>query len=219
MKNTSHAHGSRHAPKKNLVLRPTKGPLLNAPKNSTQFIIEDHEPFLDTEVSPKKYNTRSRSCSSSRRVSASEASGNSPGASPEKPSSAVTSSTKDDCQATPGNYVVNDDDYTYWAEYNERDFQSVYESAHQEQVADWDRSRLIEEISNLEKRQKELVGILAKVDPEMYAQRLEEQLEVLQEKNRQLRNENGLEHNQIPMDSQVLESTKSPQESPDSSTK
>ena len=134
MKNTSHAHGSRHAPKKNLVLRPTKGPLLNAPKNSTQFIIEDHEPFLDTEVSPKKYNTRSRSCSSSRRVSASEASGNSPGASPEKPSSAVTSSTKDDCQATPGNYVVNDDDYTYWAEYNERDFQSVYESAHQEQV-------------------------------------------------------------------------------------
>ena len=44
---------------------------------------------------------------------------------------------------------------------------------------------MIEEISNLEKRQKELVGILAKVDPEMYAQRLEEQLEVLQEKNRQ----------------------------------
>ena len=25
-------------------------------------------------------------------------------------------------QATPGNYVVNDDDYTLWAEFSERDF-------------------------------------------------------------------------------------------------
>ena len=132
----------------------------------------------------------------------------------------MSSSTKDDCQATPGNYVVNDDDYTYWAEYNERDFQSVYESAHQEQVADWDRSRLIEEISNLEKRQKELVGVLAKVDPEMYAQRLESQLQALQEKNRQLRNENGLEQHLSPMpEENSVENTKSPRESPDSSTK
>ena len=119
--------------KKNLVLRPTKGPLLNAPKNSTQFIIDDHEPFLDTEVSPKKYNTRSRSVSSSsRRVSASEEAFCSPSGSPEK---TVTSSTtaaasnekasanagsaaeksskeEKDCQATPGNYVVGDDDVT-----------------------------------------------------------------------------------------------------------
>ena len=138
----------------------------------------------------------------------------------------MSSSTRDDCQATPGNYVVNDDDYTYWAEYNERDFQSVYESAHQEQVADWDRSRLIEEISNLEKRQKELVGVLAKVDPEMYAQRLESQLQALQEKNRQLRNENGLEQHLSPSQPMLeeanennVENTKSPRESPDSSTK
>ena len=68
----------------------------------------------------------------------------------------------------------------------------MYESAHQEQVADWDRHRLIEEITNLEKRQKELVNILARVDPEMYAQRLEDQLEALQEKNRLLRSANGL---------------------------
>ena len=222
----------RRGIKKNLVLRPTKGPLLNAPKNSTQFIIDDHEPFLDTEVSPKKYNTRSRSCSSSsRRFSASEEiSFSSPVGSPEK-TPTVTSSSIDkpskeaekDCQATPGNYVVGDDDYTYWAEYSDRDFQSVYESAHQEEVADWDRQRLIDEISNLEKRQKELVGILAKVDPEMYAQRLESQLATLQEKNRLLRNDNGNHQGQPAQDEESsmdsTEPSKSPQESPDSSTK
>jgi len=228
---------------KNLVLRPTKGPLLNAPKNSTQFIIDDHEtsPFLDDDVdmssseteqeisSPKKYNTRSRQASTSgtgsRRVSVSGDLSPQRG-SPEKTVAAstnssvpttvaaasqlITSSSTNssvhevtgtenssaksvkDGQATPGNYIVNDDDYTLWAEFSERDFQTVYESAHQEQVADWDRQRLIEEITNLEKRQKELVNILARVDPEMYAQRLEDQLEALQEKNRQLRSANGL---------------------------
>ena len=243
----------RRGIKKNLVLRPTKGPLLNAPKNSTQFIIDDHEPFLDTEVSPKKYNTRSRSVSSSsRRVSASEEAFCSPSGSPEK---TVTSSTtaaasnekasanagsaaeksskeEKDCQATPGNYVVGDDDYTYWAEYSDRDFQSVYESAHQEEVADWDRQRLIDEISNLEKRQKELVSVLAKVDPEMYAQRLESQLATLQEKNRLLKDEMHIDpappvqavnqalsshDDESSMDSTTTKSA--PQESPDSSTK
>ena len=260
VKNASSAGGSgskdnlhRRGIKKNLVLRPTKGPLLNAPKNSTQFIIDDHEPFLDTEVSPKKYNTRSRSVSSSsRRVSASEEAFCSPSGSPEK---TVTSSTtaaasnekasanagsaaeksskeEKDCQATPGNYVVGDDDYTYWAEYSDRDFQSVYESAHQEEVADWDRQRLIDEISNLEKRQKELVSVLAKVDPEMYAQRLESQLATLQEKNRLLKDEMHIDpappvqavnqalsshDDESSMDSTTTKSA--PQESPDSSTK
>merc|ERR1712004_402485 len=155
-------------------------------------------------------NTRSRSVSSSsasQRVSASEEPFSSPSGSPEKTAAAVTSSTtaassananaavngsskeEKDCQATPGNYVVGDDDYTYWAEYSDQDFQKVYESAHQEEVADWDRQRLIDEISNLEKRQKELVSVLAKVDPEMYAQRLESQLATLQEKNRLLKDE------------------------------
>ena len=124
-------------------------------------------------------------------------------------------------QATPGNYVVNDDDYTLWAEFSERDFQSVYESAHQEQVADWDRQRLIEEITNLEKRQKELVNVLAKVDPDMYAQRLQSQLQALQEKNRLLRSANGLsprQNQQLVMD-QAEQQEKSPHKSPDSSTK
>ena len=257
VKNASSASGSkdnlhRRGIKKNLVLRPTKGPLLNAPKNSTQFIIDDHEPFLDTEVSPKKYNTRSRSVSSSsasRRVSASEEAFSSPSGSPEKTAAAVTSSTtaaassananaavngsskeEKDCQATPGNYVVGDDDYTYWAEYSDRDFQSVYESAHQEEVADWDRQRLIDEISNLEKRQKELVSVLAKVDPELYAQQLESQLATLQEKNRLLKDNapqvaaaaQALSHDdESSMDSTTAEPTSksAPQESPDSSTK
>ena len=137
-------------------------------------------------------------------------------------------------QATPGNYVVNDDDYTLWAEFSERDFQTVYESAHQEEVADWDRHRLIEEITSLEKRQKELVNILARVDPEMYAQKLEDQLEALQEKNRLLRSSNGLSSPEPSQplieaevegseDSEVLivtsKSQPSPRESPDTTSK
>jgi len=233
------SHSSSHhrrppATSKHLVLRPTKGPLLNAPKNSTQFIIDDHEtsPLLDpmetgeddggaSSTSPKKYNTRSRqaSSSSSRRVSASEEAVETNNSSNRSNEVRSPDKTASDCQATPGNYVVNDDDYTLWAEFSERDFQSVYESAHQQTVADWDRSRLIEEITNLEKRQKELVDVLAKVDPEMYAQRLQNQLAALQEKNRLLRNANGLS----PSGQEVLvmdhESGKSPHKSPDSSTK
>ena len=251
----SHAHGGhshRRPPptSKNLILRPTKGPLLNAPKNSTQFIIDDHEtspllgpiheggavahPVVLPEVhqqqqqphqQPKKYNTRSRqgSTSSSRQVSACSV------GPPDERMELVRSpdkSASNDCQATPGNYVVNDDDYTLWAEFSERDFQSVYESAHQEEVADWDRQKLIEEITNLEKRQKELVNVLAKVDPDMYAQRLQAQLQGLQEKNRLLRNANGLSPaaagpNHLldnAMDQQEPEKSP-PYKSPDSSTK
>ena len=250
----SHAHGGhshRRPPptSKNLILRPTKGPLLNAPKNSTQFIIDDHEtspllgpiheggavahPMVLPEVhqqqqphqQPKKYNTRSRqgSTSSSRQVSACSV------GPPDERMELVRSpdkSASNDCQATPGNYVVNDDDYTLWAEFSERDFQSVYESAHQEEVADWDRQKLIEEITNLEKRQKELVNVLAKVDPDMYAQRLQTQLQALQEKNRLLRNANGLSPvgpnhlnlENIAMDQQEPEKSP-PYKSPDSSTK
>ena len=251
----SHAHGGHShrrppPPSKNLILRPTKGPLLNAPKNSTQFIIDDHEtspllgpiheggavahPVVLPEVhqqqqqphqQPKKYNTRSRqgSTSSSRQVSACSV------GPPDERMELVRSpdkSASNDCQATPGNYVVNDDDYTLWAEFSERDFQSVYESAHQEEVADWDRQKLIEEITNLEKRQKELVNVLAKVDPDMYAQRLQTQLQALQEKNRLLRNANGLSPvgpnhlnlENIAMDQQEPEKSP-PYKSPDSSSK
>ena len=285
-----HRRPTKAEASKQLVLRPTKGPGLCAPKNSTQFIIDDHEtsPFLDDdvdmsssseEISPKKYNTRSReaSLSLSRRVSISGGGGGTPTrGSPEKnvaasgtttsstsvtavtASTAVISSSSSSSvrqyqggeaptsgetgnasdrktgQATPGNYVVNDDDYTLWAEFSERDFQTVYESAHQEEVADWDRHRLIEEITSLEKRQKELVNILARVDPEMYAQKLEDQLEALQEKNRLLRSTNGLSSPEPSQplievevegseDSEVLivtsKSQPSPRESPDTTSK
>lgn len=205
--------GQKRPPVRNLVLRPTKGPLLNAPKNSTQFIIDDHEApaaFLESdelEAANKKYNTRSRqaSSSSSRRVSATDDFPDLEAASksPEKAMAAEPS-------ATPGNYVVNDDDYTSWAEFSERDFQKVYESAHQEQVADWDRQRLIEEITSLEKKQKELVNILARVDPEMYAQKLQNQLAALQEKNRVLKSQ---------INGQNYKSPTHQDQSPDSSTK
>jgi hypothetical protein len=121
---------------------------------------------------------------------------------------------------------VYDMEKTLWAEFSERDFQSVYESAHQEEVADWDRQKLIEEITNLEKRQKELVNVLAKVDPDMYAQRLQTQLQALQETNRLLRNANGLSPvgpnhlnlENIAMDQQEPDGSP-PYKSPDSSTK
>ena len=285
-----HRRPTKAEASKQLVLRPTKGPGLCAPKNSTQFIIDDHEtsPFLDDdvdmsssseEISPKKYNTRSReaSLSLSRRVSISGGGSGTPTrGSPEKnvaasgtttsstsvtavtastavisswssssvrqyqggeaPTSGETGNASDrkTGQATPGNYVVNDEDYTLWAEFSDRDFQTVYESAHQEEVGDWDRHRLIEEITSLEKRQKELVNILARVDPEMYAQKLEDQLEALQEKNRLLRSTNGLSSPEPSQplieaevegseDSEVLivtsKSQPSPRESPDTTSK
>ena len=94
-----------------VYLRPTNGPLLNAPKNSTQFIIDDHE--------------------SSDFVSFSGASGS--GRGPGGASGRVQANS-----ASP-------DDDSFWAEYSERDFQSVYETAHQEEIAEWDRKRLCDE--------------------------------------------------------------------------
>ena len=45
----------------------------------------------------------------------------------------------DDFQPSP-------DDDTFSADYLERDFQTVYESVHREDVEKWDRTKLIEEI-------------------------------------------------------------------------
>ncbi len=47
--------------------------------------------------------------------------------------------------------------------------------------------RLIDEITKLEVRQKDLIGRLARVDPEMCAQKLQAQLQVLQDRNRTLK--------------------------------
>lgn len=123
----NHKHHSKRP--KQVFLRPTNGPLLNAPKNSTQFIIDDHNRA-----------NADASCD------------------------------------------VDDDEV-----YSERDFQSVYESAHREEISTWDRKRLCDEIAALERRQKELVGMLARVDPGMYLQRLQSELAQLQETNRALK--------------------------------
>ena len=126
----SHAHGGhshRRPPptSKNLILRPTKGPLLNAPKNSTQFIIDDHEtsPLLEPihqqqgggagalpaaiEVhqqpqQPKKYNTRSRQASRSSSRQVSTCSVGPPDERMELVRSPDKESASNDCQATPG---------------------------------------------------------------------------------------------------------------------
>lgn len=136
-----------------MYLRPTDGPLLNAPKNSTQFIIDDHE------NSNLFFNFDSGAASKSE--------------------SAIASSS-----------ARSPDDDTFWAEFSERDFQSVYESAHQEEVSRWDRQKLCCEITAMERRQKELVNILSRLDPEMYLRKLQAKLMSLQDTNRSLKEEN-----------------------------
>jgi hypothetical protein len=38
---------------------------------------------------------------------------------------------------------VSPDDDNFWAEYSERDFESVYETAHQEEVYSWEKEKII----------------------------------------------------------------------------
>lgn len=173
----------------NLVLRPTMGPLLNAPRNSTQFIIDDHESLTGEGV---YWGTRKKSRSSRQRGEdeKTERKPQPPSSNPDASNSASGDKLMEKEPPSVATTVCNtDDDDTFWAEYSERDFQSVYESAHREEVADWDRKKLIDEISTLERRQKELVAILARVDPEMYVQKLQSQLQAVQERNRVLKDQ------------------------------
>ena len=94
----------------------------------------------------------------------------------------IESNSTDDFQPSP-------DDDTYWADYLERDFQTVYESAHREDVANWDKPKLIEEITNLEKRHKELVNKLSRLDPEIYLRRLQSRVITKQQRNNRLKAE------------------------------
>lgn len=130
------------------VLRPTEGPLINAPKNSTQYIIEDHVEDSD-------------------------------GAWDRSGPAAAHHDDREDW--------MSPDDDLFWMTYSERDFQTAYESAHQEEVGEWARDRLIDEISVLEKRQKELIGRLSRLDPEVYLQRLRSRATAMLEKNRILK--------------------------------
>ena len=87
------------------------------------------------------------------------------------------------------------DDETFWAEYCQRDFQTVYESAHREDVENWNKQKLIEEITNLEKRHKHLVNQLSKLDPEVYLRRLKTRLISKQHRNNILKKVNSQENN------------------------
>ena len=86
----------------------------------------------------------------------------------------------DDFQPSP-------DDDTFWADYLEKDFQTVYESVHREDVENWDKKKLIEEITNLEKRHKDLVSQLSRVDPEIYVRRLQSKVLTKQQQNNVLK--------------------------------
>ena len=132
--------------KRQVCLRPTNVPLLNAPRNSTQFIIDDHDEHPPADSAP----------------------------------AAERAETEED-------------------EYRLRDFQSVYESAHREEVAAWDRRRLCDEIEALEKRQRELLTFLARVDPEVYVRKLQDDLDRAREVNRDLREDRDrLERQEVP---------------------
>jgi len=150
-----------------VCLRPSNNPLLKAPKNSTQYIIDDHENSnLFVDFGDERSNEAA--------------------------------------EPDPEQYIDSDrlspDDDNFFTQYAERDFESVYATAHQEEVSSWEREKIIEEISAMERRQKQLVEVLSTIDPTVYLQKLQHELLSLQEVNRQLKLRNiaeRLERQQI----------------------
>jgi len=124
---TQHVEGPPGVPPvKKVYLRPSNNPLLRAPKNSTQFIIDDHEnsqhfmSFQDQdggEVSEDEVN----------RLSSIE----------EREAERVMGKDQGDFFDPFQNA------------YSEKDFDTVYENAHQEQVYSWERTKIMEEIAVL----------------------------------------------------------------------
>jgi len=174
---TQHVEGPPGVPPvKKVYLRPSNNPLLRAPKNSTQFIIDDHEnsqhfmSFQDQdggEVSEDEVN----------RLSSIE----------EREAERVMGKDQGDFFDPFQNA------------YSEKDFDTVYENAHQEQVYSWERTKIMEEIAVLELKQKRLISMLSQIDPVVYLQKLQQELVALQETNRRLKLTNiaeRLERNQ-----------------------
>ena len=161
---------------KKVYLRPSNNPLLKAPKNSTQFIIDDHE------NSNLFWNFNSQR----DEIDAEEATG---GGNEEE---SVGEESNDGCGKvedfnTAEEPKISPDDERFWTAFSERDFESVYESAHQEEIYSWNRSRILEEIAVLEKKQKKLIDMLSQIDPLVYLEKLQKELVALQEQNRQLK--------------------------------
>merc|ERR1712013_674481 len=174
---TQHVEGPPGVPPvKKVYLRPSNNPLLRAPKNSTQFIIDDHEnsqhfmSFQDQdggEVSEDEVN----------RLSSIE----------EREAKSVMGKDQGDFFDPFQNA------------YSEKDFDTVYENAHQEQVYSWERTKIMEEIAVLELKQKRMISMLSQIDPVVYLQKLQQELVALQETNRRLKLTNiaeRLERNQ-----------------------
>jgi len=174
---------------KKVYLRPSNNPLLRAPKNSTQFIIDDHENsnlFWNFDAHPDEDNTRDgMEIEDVREESQDVAESHGREGYPKQ---------NQGMAVMPGQFFglsdsdrFSPDDDNFWAAYSERDFESVYETAHQEEVYSWERGKIIDEISVLELRQKQLINMLSQIDPLIYLQKLQHELLALQEKNRQLK--------------------------------
>merc|ERR1712192_244468 len=181
---TQHLEGPPGAapPRKKVYLRPSNNPLLRAPKNSTQFIIDDHENsqhFLSFQRGEGDQEEQ---------------------LSEEEIHNRLNSVEERDAEKR----VVGGKDGDFWIDpfrnaYSEKDFDTVYENAHQEQVYSWERTKIMEEIAILELKQKRLITMLSQIDPVIYLQKLQQELSALQETNRRLKLTNiaeRLERNQ-----------------------
>ena len=153
---------------KKVYLRPSNNPLLKAPKNSTQFIIDDHE---NSNLFWNFNLQRSEELSECKVLAPELESGG-------EESNEEELRTED---------KVSPDDDSFWTAYSERDFESVYESAHQEEIYSWNRARILEEIAVLETKQKKLIEMLSQIDPLIYLEKLQKELVALQEQNRKLK--------------------------------
>jgi len=180
---TQHLEGPPGAapPRKKVYLRPSNNPLLRAPKNSTQFIIDDHE-------------------NSQHFLSFQRGEGDQEELSEEEINNRLNSVEEREAEKR----VVGGKDGDFWIDpfrnaYSEKDFDTVYENAHQEQVYSWERTKIMEEIAILELKQKRLITMLSQIDPVIYLQKLQQELSALQETNRRLKLTNiaeRLERNQ-----------------------
>merc|ERR1712192_91055 len=181
---TQHLEGPPGAapPRKKVYLRPSNNPLLRAPKNSTQFIIDDHENsqhFLSFQRGEGDQEEQ---------------------LSEEEIHNRLNSVEERDAEKR----VVGGKDGDFWIDpfrnaYSEKESDTVYENAHQEQVYSWERTKIMEEIAILELKQKRLITMLSQIDPVIYLQKLQQELSALQETNRRLKLTNiaeRLERNQ-----------------------
>jgi len=167
----------------NPVLRPTKCP--HAPKNSTQYIIEDHGNDDTRDYEPAEGGGRRAAVAAAVAADVAAADeGAAAAVAPEAAAEVAAGKEENDVEMN-----VDSASASFWLdeEYCERDFQNVYESAHHDEVAEWDRGKLIDEISNLEARQKELMGLLSRLDPDVYLRRLQTKASSIIEKNRVLK--------------------------------